>query len=70
MAAAAAGWHKAPVPEPRPRDARSGGALLAFSLLAGVVIGSIAGEPSIGFLVGLAIGLGLIVLVWMLDRRR
>jgi len=49
---------------------RAGGALLAASILAGVIGGSMAGQPSIGFIAGLAIGLALIALVWNLDRRR
>jgi hypothetical protein len=51
------------------RNSRSGGVLLAFSIVAGVVGGMFAGEPSIGFLVGLAVGLLLLALVWMIDRR-
>lgn len=49
---------------------RSGGALLALSLLAGALIGVFAGQPSIGFLAGAGIGLILLTLIWLLDRRR
>lgn len=52
------------------RTGMAGGSLLAFSLIAGVVIGTIYREPSIGFLVGLGIGIALLLLVWALDRRR
>ena len=48
----------------------AGGFLLAISLLAGAVTGAILGQPSIGFLVGAGIGLTLIILIWLLDRRR
>jgi uncharacterized membrane protein len=49
---------------------RSGGVLLALSLLAGALIGVFAGQPSIGFLAGAGIGLALLTLIWLLDRRR
>jgi hypothetical protein len=47
----------------------AGGSLLALSLVGGVVIGTAYGEPSIGFLVGLGLGMLFLLLVWMLDRR-
>jgi hypothetical protein len=49
---------------------RAGGALLAASILLGVVGGSFARQPSLGFLAGLAVGLVLVGAVWWLDRRR
>ena len=48
---------------------RSGGCLLAFSVLAGAFVGLIFGQPSIGFLAGSAIGLALVLGVFLLDRR-
>ncbi|HEX8643000.1 MAG TPA: hypothetical protein VF702_03705 [Allosphingosinicella sp.] len=52
------------------RSAQAGGCLLAFALLTGVAAGLYAREPSIGFLAGAGIGLLLLVLVWLVDRRR
>ena len=49
---------------------RAGGSILAAAIIAGVVGGIIAGEPSIGFLAGTAIGVGLAILLWLRDRRR
>ena len=49
---------------------RAGGFLLAMSILLGPVIGSMFGEPSLGFLSGLGIGLLLLLIVWLSDRRR
>lgn len=48
---------------------RAGGALLAFSVLAGTIAGVVLHEPSIGFLAGLGAGLLLLALVWLIDRR-
>jgi F0F1-type ATP synthase assembly protein I len=48
---------------------RSGGCLLAFTLVAGVVVGMVFGQPSIGFLAGSALGLILVIAVFLLDRR-
>ena len=52
-------------PKHRPR---SGGFVLAVSILAGAVGGILAGEPSLGFLAGLGVGLLLLLLIWLKDR--
>ncbi|HEV2079740.1 MAG TPA: hypothetical protein VGR19_07585 [Allosphingosinicella sp.] len=54
---------------PTDRAPKAGGSLLALAIVAGVLIGGLLGQPSIGFLVGLAIGVGLLALVWVKDRR-
>ena len=48
---------------------RSGGCLLAFSVLAGTFVGLLFGQLSIGFLAGAALGLILVIAVYLLDRR-
>ena len=48
----------------------AGGFLLCLSLLAGALIGFFLGQPSIGFLAGAGVGLTLLLLIWLLDRRR
>jgi hypothetical protein len=55
--------------EPVGKYARSGGCLLAFSVVAGAVVGTILGQPSVGFLAGSGVGLFLVVVVLLLDRR-
>ena len=55
---------------PKSRFTRAGGCLLALSLMGGVIVGAWAHESSIGFLGGLGIGLVLLLLVYLLDRRR
>ena len=52
------------------KDSRSGGALLAISIVAGAIGGVFAGQASIGFLAGLVAGLVMLGLVWLVDRRR
>lgn len=51
------------------RDARAGGSLLALSVVAGAIGGVIGGRPSVGLVAGLAVGLALLGLVWLIDRR-
>ena len=51
------------------RTTKSGGFLLALSIFAGVLIGGFMGQPSIGFLTGLGVGILLLILVWWLDRK-
>jgi hypothetical protein len=48
---------------------RSGGVLLAASILIGAVAGVYMRQPSIGFLAGLGVGLVLLAGVWLIDRR-
>lgn len=56
--------------DPEAKSPMAGGALLAAAILLGAIGGAFVGEPSIGFLVGLAVGLFLLVAVWLIDRRR
>jgi hypothetical protein len=55
---------------PHPRSSRSGGSLLAISIIVGAIAGTVAGQPSIGFMTGLGAGLLLLGLVYYIDRRR
>jgi uncharacterized membrane protein (UPF0136 family) len=48
----------------------AGGALLAFSLIVGSVIGILRGQPSLGFMGGLGVGVVLLVAVALIDRAR
>lgn len=52
------------------RSTQAAGFILAISILAGAVGGSIVGQPSIGFLAGLAAGLVIAMLFWLNERRR
>jgi hypothetical protein len=56
--------------DPEPRFRRAGGALLAASILTGVVAGTVMRQPSIGFLAGLGLGLTIVVAMWLVDRSR
>lgn len=49
---------------------RAGGFLLALSILIGPIVGAMFGQPSLGFLIGLGIGLLLLLAVWLADRAR
>ena len=52
------------------QSARAGGSILALSIIAGAVGGIILGQPSIGFLVGLAVGTAIAAALWLHDRKR
>ncbi len=49
---------------------RGGGFLITIALLVGAVVGTIYGEPSIGLVAGLGLGVFGAVLVWLYDRSR
>ena len=55
-----------PAPDRAPK---AGGFLLAMSIVAGTILGGLLGQPSMGLLAGTAVGILLIGLVWLLDRR-
>lgn len=56
--------------QPSPSKAQAGGFLLAVSIMAGAAGGIVAGQPSIGLLVGIATGVVLAVVIWLKDRSR
>lgn len=59
----------ADTPSPDSRPPMGGGAPLALLLLAGVIIGGLLGQPTIGLLVGLALGIVVAVLIWRMGPR-
>ena len=50
------------------RYTQAGGFILALSILVGAIVGAMLHQSSIGFLVGLGVGVLLAVLIWVLDR--
>ncbi|MCM8729485.1 hypothetical protein ACFO8O_00690 [Hephaestia sp. GCM10023244] len=48
----------------------AGGALIALSLFIGIIGGLALDQPTQGFLVGLAAGIAMAVVVWLIDRKR
>lgn len=50
--------------------AQSGGSLLAIAIILGAIGGYILGQPSIGILIGITVGIAALILVWLKDRKR
>ena len=48
----------------------AGGVFIALFIVLGVIIGGLRGQPSIGFLTGLSVGIILAVLLWLIDRAK
>ena len=40
------------------------------AILVGILAGSVVGESSMGFIGGLAVGLALMIAIWLIDQRR
>ena len=53
---------------PSDRPTAAGGFPIAAGALLGTIGGLVAGQPTIGFLAGLATGVGIAVLIWLRDR--
>lgn len=51
------------------REARAGGAILALSIVTGMIIGIAMRQPSIGVLAGISVGVVSLVVVWLIDQR-
>ncbi|MGN7160029.1 hypothetical protein [Sphingomonas sp. SAFR-052] len=47
---------------------KAGGMPIALGTLGGAIIGAMFGEATIGLLVGLALGVGIAVIIWRRDR--
>jgi hypothetical protein len=55
---------------PPSRTPLAGGAILALTVLAGVTIGTIQGQPSLGFVIGAGAGIAIALAIWLIDRMR
>ncbi|WP_200932368.1 hypothetical protein [Sphingomonas sp. Leaf412] len=53
---------------PPDRPTAAGGFPIAAGALLGTVAGLFAGQPSIGFLAGLAVGVAIAIAIWLRDR--
>jgi UDP-N-acetylmuramyl pentapeptide phosphotransferase/UDP-N-acetylglucosamine-1-phosphate transferase len=66
-------WQRRTMDQQQPRkkpEPRSAGILLAIGPILGTVVGSMRGQPTIGFLIGLGAAIGLAGLLWLIDTRR
>ena len=52
------------------RGPLAGGCLMCIALLAGAIFGVWQGQPSIGVLGGFGVGLVLLILIWLWDRKK
>jgi hypothetical protein len=64
-----AAWQGTPMSSEPQKASRAGGAIIAFSIIAGALIGVRYDQPSIGFVVGLAVGLVISLGLYLYDRR-
>jgi hypothetical protein len=52
------------------KNAQAGGFILAVSIIAGTVGGVITRQTSAGIVVGTAVGIILLILFWLMERKR
>jgi hypothetical protein len=53
-----------------PPSPTAGGFLIAGAIMIGAIAGVVLGEPTIGILVGTALGIAGALIVWLRDRAR
>ncbi|MET0241341.1 MAG: hypothetical protein ABW184_15720 [Sphingobium sp.] len=56
-------------PDHKPNHPVGAGAPIAFLIIAGVVIGGLLGQPSIGLLTGVGLGAVVALLMWRMGSR-
>ncbi len=56
--------------DPQSKTPVAGGCFLSLAILVGVAIGATQGEASLGFVIGLGVGLVVAIAVWLKDRAR
>ncbi|HEX7782318.1 MAG TPA: hypothetical protein VF509_05895 [Sphingobium sp.] len=54
----------------KPKPPTGAGAIIAFLVMAGTIGGGILGQPSIGLLSGLGLGVLIAVILWWRERGR
>jgi hypothetical protein len=54
----------------RPKPPTGAGAIIAFLVMAGTIGGGFLGQPSIGLLSGLGLGVLIAVILWWRERGR
>lgn len=63
-------WHGGRMEQQHGQSSRAGGAIIAFTIIAGAVIGNHFGQASIGVVVGIALGVVIAGGLYLFDRRR
>jgi hypothetical protein len=53
----------------KPNASRAAGFFIAVALILGAIIGTAAGQPSLGVVVGAALGAAIALVLWLMDRR-
>jgi hypothetical protein len=49
---------------------RAGGAIIAITVIAGAIIGTRLGQPSLGTVIGTAVGVVIAIGLYLYDRRQ
>lgn len=55
---------------PSSSEPRAAGAAIALLALAGAIGGTFYGQPTIGLLAGLGLGIAIAIAFWLVDRQR
>ncbi|WP_347270172.1 hypothetical protein [Rhizorhabdus histidinilytica] len=52
------------------KASRAGGAIIAFTIMAGAIVGNHYGQPSMGMLIGTGAGVAIATILYLIDRSR
>jgi hypothetical protein len=70
LAFASGPWQWGEMNEPAKKSPTGAGAIIAILTLAGTFIGGFMGQPSIGLLTGIGLGVVIALLLWLRERDR
>ena len=62
-------WHGARMEQQNGKASRAGGVIIAFTVMAGALIGARLGQPSLGTVIGIAMGAAIALGLFIHDRR-
>ena len=63
-------WHGARMEQQSGRASRAGGAIIAFSIMIGALVGAKLGQPSAGVVIGTTIGVAIAAVLYIYDSRK
>lgn len=63
-------WHVALMEQKNAKASRAGGVIIAFTVMAGALVGARLGQASLGTVIGIATGAAICLALYLYDHRQ